>query len=382
MAIHIFCTKCKTSNGSTAKQCSKCGDPFGRDKKYRVSVSVKGNRFTRVVDNLTIARETEATAKADLVRGEFDIKHHKADRASTLNELWATYLPWAKEHKKTWKIDQYNYRAHLEPRFGTKTLGSVTSFDIEKLKVEMKRSTNKQGRPYTAATIKHQLVLLKRLYKLAKIWGKYEGENPMDKVEIPRLDNEKTEFLTEEETQNLLAVLDSWPCENSAAFVRFALYTGMRRGELFKMTWNDVDFERNMTRLREPKGGKTLTVPVSAEAIAVLRNLPVTSTFVFPGKNGGMRTDFKGPWQRIRKAAGLPDDFRFHGLRHNFASALVSSGVDLAVLRELLTHKDTRTSARYSHLRPAVVREVASRSGELITGRKSSNAPSTRAESK
>jgi integrase len=343
-----------------------------------VSVSVKGNRVTRLADNLTIARETESAIKGDLVRDEFDINHHRANRIPTLNDLWEKYLPWAKEHKRTWKIDQYNYQTHLQPRFGSRTLDSVTNFDVEKLKIEMKRSTNKQGRPYTAATIKHQLVLLKRLYTLAKRWGLYLGDNPMDRVEVPRLDNQKTEYLSDEETERLMKALDAWPCADSAAFVRFALYTGMRRGELFKLTWDDVDFERSMIRLREPKGGKSVTIPVSLEAMAVLKDLQVTSTFVFPGKNGEMRTDFKGPWQRIRKAAGLPDDFRFHGLRHNFASALVSSGVDLAVVRELLTHKDTRTSARYSHLRPDAIRDAARKSGNLLSGRKSSNDASTR----
>ena len=84
----------------------------------------------------------------------------------------------------------------------------------------------------------------------------------------------------------------------------------------------------------------------------------------------GQRTDFKGPWQRIRKAAGLPEDFRFHGLRHHFASMLVSSGIDLTIVRELLTHTDLSTTQRYHpHLRPGAVREAVRKSGELLTPR-------------
>jgi len=79
------------------------------------------------------------------------------------------------------------------------------------------------------------------------------------------------------------------------------------------------------------------------------------------------RYDFKGPWQRIRKAAGLPADFRFHVLRHHFASMLVSSGIDLTVVRELLTHKDMSTTHRYAHLQPDAVGEAALKSGELLT---------------
>src|SRR5208337_2444186 len=152
---------------------------------------------------------------------------------------------------------------------------------------------------------------------------------------------------------------------------------GLRRGELFKLTWDDVDFERSMVTLRTPKGGKTTTLPLSVQAIEVLRSLDVTSSFVFPGKKGKkpgeddkQRTDFKGPWLRIRKAAGLPDDFRFHGLRHHFASTLVSSGVDLGIVRELLTHKHVGTTERYAHFRPDAIKDAAAKAGELLSGSK------------
>jgi len=69
----------------------------------------------------------------------------------------------------------------------------------------------------------------------------------------------------------------------------------------------------------------------------------------------------------IRKATGLPDDFRFHGLRRHFASMLVSSGIDLTVVRELLTHKDMTATQRYARLRPDAVREAAQKSGDLLT---------------
>ncbi len=365
MAIQIYCTRCYTSNGLDAKSCSNCKTAFGRDKKYRVCVSIKGKRVTRVVDNLTIARETEAAIKGDMVRGEYEINRN-VKQAPTLSEVWAKYLPWAKEHKKTWDDDFLNYRKHLEPRFGKKRLDAISGLDVERIKLELKKGTSKQGKPYSPATIKHQLVLLNRLYNLARKWGLYDGKNPIDQVDVPRLDNRRTEFLSEEEAVRLLKVLEEWPCRESAAFVKFTLLTGLRRGELFKLTWDDVDFERGMVTLREPKGGKTQTIPVSPDALNVLRELEVTSNFVFPGKDGAQRTDFKGPWLRIRKAAGLPDNFRFHGLRHHFASTLVSAGYDLHLVQRLLTHKDSRTTQRYAHLSPGALKEAAVKSAELL----------------
>lgn len=367
MSIQLFCTGCKTSSALDSKTCPKCRKPFDRTRKYRVQVSVKGQRQTRLADNLTIARELESSIKADMVRQEFDITHHQAKKKPlTLAELWQKYLPWAQENKKSWRDDAYYYGKHLEPRFGKKPLESITGFDLEKLKGELKKSVTDRGRPYAAQTIKHVLVIVRRLYNLARKWGLYDGENPASKVQMPHVDNQVTEFLTDEELSRLMAVLDNWPFDDSAAFIKFCLLTGFRRGELFKMQWEHIDFERGMITLPDPKGKKTIIVPVCQEALDVLTGLSRSSDFVFPGKNGGQRVDFSGPWKKIRKAAELPEGFRFHGLRHNFASQLISNGVDLAVVGKLLSHKQAQTTARYAHLRPDAVQAAAVKAGELL----------------
>jgi len=367
MAIHLYCQKCFTSNSLDSKVCSGCKTPFGRERKYRVQVAVKGRRTSRVVDNLTIAKELEASIKADMLRQEFDVKVHKVqEKALTLDDVWEKYLRWSKQHKKTWRDDDYHYRKHIQPRFGNKALESITPFDLEKMKSELKKGVNAHGKPFAAASIKHHLILVRRLFNLAVKWNLYQGPNPIKSVEMPKVDNQVTEYLTDEELSRLMAVLDNWPFDDSAAFVKFALFTGFRRGELFKMQWDHVDFERGMITLPDPKGKKTVTVPVCQEALDVLNGLSRSSDFVFPGKNGGQRTDFKGPWLRIRKAAELPAGFRFHGVRHHFASTLVSNGVDLAVVGKLLSHKQAQTTMRYAHLQPGALKSAASKAGELL----------------
>jgi integrase len=368
MAIHIHCPSCKSSFGLEAKECSKCGKAFGRDKKYRVTVSVKGKRVTRVVDNLTLAREAEAAIKGDMLRDKLDF-NQKAKQVPTLGQVWKRYLPWAEENKKTWINDQRYYVKHLEPRFANKRLDAISPLDVERMKKELKEGINKRGKPYAPATIKHQIVILRRLYNLARKWGMYDGKSPIESVDMPKIDNHQTEYLTGDQLAALWKTLEAWSCRESAAIVRFALLTGIRRGELFKLTWDDIDFERSLLTLRNPKGGKTTSLSVSEQALEVLKCKERTSPFIFPGKDGKQRTDFKGPWLRIRKAAGLPEIFRFHGLRHHFASALVSSGVDLYVVQQLLTHKDSKTTQRYAHLAPGALREAAQKSGELLTSK-------------
>ena len=280
-----------------------------------------------------------------------------------VEELWRESL---RRRPEACRDDAYYYRKHLDGRFGKKPLESITGFDLERHKGELKKSVTDRGRPYAAQTIKHILAIVRRLFNLARKWGLYDGENPASKVQMPHVDNQVTEFLTDEELSRLLAVLDHWPFDDSAAFVKFCLLTGFRRGELFKMQWEHIDFERRMVTLPDPKGKKTVTIPVSQPALDVLEGLHRSSDFVFPGKDGKQRVDFAGPWQRIRKAAELPDGFRFHGLRHNFASQLISNGVDLAVVGKLLSHKQAQTTARYAHLRPDAVQAAAVKSGELL----------------
>jgi len=359
MAVQNYCAECRSSFELSFKKCPKCGGKFS---KYRVSVSVKGQRVNRLVDNLKLAKEVEASLKTDLLREEFKTTaQKKAEKAITLNEVWETYLPWAKENKKSWRNEEWSFKRHIQPRFGEKRLDSITPLDLEKMKAELNNAA------FAKATIKHQLVLLRRLYNLAVKWNLYQGANPLDKVSMPKLDNQKNEFMTQEESERLFKVLETWPCKDTVDFIKVALFTGLRRGELMKLEWKDVDFNRGLVTLRSPKGGKTTILPLSQTALDVLHGRLNPTPFVFPGRDGLQRVDFRGPWKRIRKAAQLPPDFRFHGLRHHFASTLVSNGVDLAIVKELLTHKDIATTQRYAHLRPDVLKEAALKSAELLS---------------
>lgn len=377
MAIQIYCINklpngkvCKTSNSLEAEECSYCGTVFNRkNRKFRVCVSVKGKRQNRIVDNLTIARETEATLKSDLLREEFDITLHKVKKTVTLSDVWNKYLPWAKEHKKSWQDDELYYNKHISPRFGDKPLENISPLDIEKMKTEMKKSLNRNGKPYAPATIKHQIVIIRRLYNLAEKWGLYSGMNPVSKVQMPKLNNEKTEYLTDDEFKKLLNVIETWPHKHTAALVKFALFTGLRRGEVFKLKWDDLDFRHSLITLKDPKGNVTKSIPLSNEALAIVNDLEVKSEYVFPNVDGDMRakSSIRDCWIAMKKKADIPADFRWHGLRHNYASWLVSNGVDLAVVKELMTHKHIATTQRYAHLMPGALKDAAAKGGKLFS---------------
>lgn len=369
MSIYLYCKECRSTSPTQKQKCSKCGKSFPKDdRKYRISVTVQGKTVTRMVGNLEDAKNAEASIRNDLVKGDFPAKI----QAITLDDVWTNYLPWAKENKSSWKDDEYNYTKHLQPIFGAKVLDEIRPMDIEGFISGLKNSNNAQGKKFKPATIRHQIVLLRRLFNIAIKWDLFQKINPVSRVTIPKIDNQITEFMTPEQTESLLKTLEEWPCRNTAAFVKFAFYTGLRRGELFKLKWSDIDLERGFITLRNPKGGKTITLPVSSEAIETLKNLSMSGEYVFPGKGGKQMEDFKSPWNRIRKAAGLPDGFRFHGLRHNYASHLVSNGVGLEIVKELMTHKDMITTQRYAHLLPGALKEAVDKSGRILKTKSSS----------
>jgi len=211
------------------------------------------------------------------------------------------------------------------------------------------------------------------------------------KIKMPTVNNLKTENLNAEQLGRLLKVLRGERLEDDPPdyepeainpdardIMLMALFTGMRRGEIFRLTWDDVDMERGFLAIRNPKGGKDQSIPLSDAARELLEARPrrekkhgeeaETVEYVFPGRSGGKRTDVKKALQKIRERARLPEGFRpLHGLRHVFASALASSGeVDLFTLQRLLTHKSPTMTMRYAHLSDAALRRAAGVAGRIV----------------
>jgi site-specific recombinase XerD len=210
-----------------------------------------------------------------------------------------------------------------------------------------------QNKCLKPATVRHVLELLRRLANFAVKKNYCRGLS--FKLEMPKVDNQKTEELTQHQLQNLLRVLEEDPDLQVSNLVRMALYTGMRRGELFELCWSDIDFHHKTITVRSAKKGQHPTIPLNEMAEKVLAehaHVEGSSKFVFPGRAGKKRTECKRPLLRIRKNAGLPEDFRLlQGLRHVYATKLVSSGkVDLETLQSLLTQKSPLMTQRYAHL--------------------------------
>jgi len=362
--IYKHCPKCKQSNPLETRSCKKCCETLGA--KYRIVVIQKGIRNSRVVDSLVMARQIEATMKADMLRDEFNIVDHQVQKVITLNDVWAKYLPHIQASKKSWTTDELYYRKYLQTAFGDTELSDIIPLRIEKFKRSFKGKTTIRGRAFEPGTVKNLLVLLKRLFNIAIKWEIFKGVNPVSKVSMPKVDNEIVRFLDDDQVTELQGILDLWPVKAESNIIRFLMYTGCRRGEAFSLKWPDVDLDRGMITLVKPKGGRSVTLPVSDKVLTVLKSIERTdSSLVFPDKNGIRRKGISA-WYSIKKMAGLPAEFRLHDLRHHFASSLVSSGVDIFTVSKLLTHRNITTSQRYAHLSDDAMRAATNKAGELF----------------
>ena len=140
--------------------------------------------------------------------------------------------------------------------------------------------------------------------------------------------------------------------------ILISLNTGLRRGELTALTWEDVNLDARMLTVRAAaaKSGRSRHVPLNNEALAILvqwrRQQPTGR--LFPVRS------FKTAWGALMTAAQI-ENFRWHDMRHDFASKLVMAGVDLNTVRELMGHADLKMTLRYAHLAPAHLAEAVAK---------------------
>jgi integrase len=257
----------------------------------------------------------------------------------TIKRLWEEYLE-TKPQTRSFRIDDQRFKLHIEPKLGDKKFEDLAPLDLDRVRISLLKEKSPQ-------TVKSAMALLKRISNFAKNKRLCKGID--FKIVLPKVTNVKTEFLTEGQLKKLLDAIEKNTNPYAGPIMLIALYTGMRKSEILRLEWNDIDFERGFIHIRGPKGGQDQTIPLNEAARTVLEKLPRTHTLVFPGLHG-QRTGLYHAIGEIKKKAGLPADFRpLHGLRHQYASMLASSGrVDMYVLQKLLTHKSPIVHTTYS----------------------------------
>ena len=279
----------------------------------------------------------------------------------TLNKLWNEYCcQKSEEGIKSLDTDTSRYNIYLSDTFGNQEPREITINDVDKLRINISK-TLKLG------SVKQILTLLKRIINFG--FNK-QLITPLNfKMQMPTVNNIKTEFLTREQLSKSMVVLESESHLPAANVMKMALFTGMRRSELLSLQWNDIDFEQGFIHIRNPKSSIDEKIPLNDAARNVIDSQTKTeSPYVFPGRYGNKIVNIRCSANKLKAKAGLPKDFRpLHGLRHTYASMLASSGqVDMYTLQKLLTHKSPQMTQRYAHLHDDAMKKASNIVGDLI----------------
>lgn len=351
----------------------------GRQQNFRIGPagSLKPKQARDIAESLAAkvlaGIDVHAQKKEDRAKGEIE-------RFQT----WGAFVkhqfgPWVGEHRRQGE----ETLKRLEANFGDlkeETLSDLNSWVIEKWRAgRIKEGVSK-------ATLNRDIGDLKAALTKAVEWGLLES-SPLANLKPFRVDESAAiRYLAANEEKRLRDALKArderikagrssanvWREERGyelfadlygnayadylTPMVLLAKNTGMRRGELFHLRWPEVNLKAAQLTVRgdKAKSGQTRHIPLNVEACAVIeawRKQTKGEGAVFESAHGAALTNIKHSWRGLVKTAKLKD-FRFHDLRHDFASKLVMAGVPLNTVRDLLGHTDLKTTLRYAHLAP------------------------------
>ena len=268
-----------------------------------------------------------------------------AGRACTLRALVTTYVErHAKPKKTSWRKDESILDRLLVPKLGSRVASSLTSADIALLHADIGKET-----PYQANRL---VAVVKKMYNVGKIWGLVPPTlaNPASGIER-FAEQKRRRYVTPTEMPKLVTALDADINDFASHALWLLLLTGLRRSELLRAKWSDVEWKQRALHVGRTKNGEALLAPLSHAAIKRLRLIPrlENNEYIFCGSIVGSPIAYlDSTWRRIRKATGL-HDLRIHDLRRTVGSWLVRDGASLHLVGAVLNHKDQKTTAGYAY---------------------------------
>ena len=322
-----------------------------RGDKFYIQYFYEGRRRRESAGRtLTAAKRLLTKRKNEIDEGRLGIK--KVPKV-TFEEASEQFLEYCRQNLKDPNRPAITM-GHASKLMSGKYLKDITSWDIELYK-KMRRDTKKKnGKRISDTTIRKELLHLNRLFVLAGRWNLLpDGYNPVKNVKKPSEQQGRVPELSPEEETRLLEVCSP----GIRPIVKFAIYTGCRRGEILGLTRDQVDMERGFIYLAETKTGEARVVPLCKTGLEILMGLPHRDGHVFQNERGEPYTCIRASFNRATAKVGL-DGLTFHDLRHVFASRLRRRGASLGDIAELLGHKGLRMTLRYAHLTPGYLKNV------------------------
>jgi integrase len=313
---------------------------YKRGDNWYIDFTFHGQRIREMIGpSRKGAEKVIAKRKTEIAENKF-LDMRKEPDPIKFYDFAKEYMVWAKANKKpsTYSRELSTVR-NLNKEFETKNIQEITTWQIEKYKAKRKEEVK-------PASVNRALALLKHLYSKAIEWGKVK-ENPTKKVKLLKGEVKRVRFLMPEEIQRLLSKCST----RLKPIVTVAVHTGMRKGEIEALERDQVNLEQGIITLKDTKNNERADIPINETVKAVLKGVENKGPYVFSNEKGKLYSTLRLDFEKAYKEAGI-SDFRFHDLRHCFASNLVMEGIDIMTVKELMRHKTLDMTLRYAHLAP------------------------------
>ncbi|WP_407713501.1 tyrosine-type recombinase/integrase [Comamonas testosteroni] len=338
---------------------------------YQAQVRIHGyppqsKTFLRKTDAKQWAMQTETEIRTGMtIRKSTASKHTVREMLERYRDnVLVDLANGGKDHKThiAWWIDELGHYA----------LSEVTTDLVTRSMDKLKKSKTRLGKSPAPATVLRYLMALSHAFNVARKQWNWCESSPVENVQRPKVKNERTRYLTDAEREALLHACKSSPNSDLYLVVLLAISTGMRKGEIMGMRWQDIHTapDQSFTRvhLTKTKNDKARSVLLTSPALELLEErrtrlldglqAKTATGLIFPsGVHEDQPVDLRKPWGSALQAAGI-EEFRFHDLRHTTASYLAMNGASLLSISKVLGHQTTKMTERYSHLATSHIDDV------------------------
>ncbi|MDR1982975.1 MAG: site-specific integrase [Holosporaceae bacterium] len=298
----------------------------------------------------TLAEKREAAKKQEKLEKQ---EHQKS---ALFRDVFRQYIGRVKkdESEKSYTRKLGLFQKWIEPIFQDIELEAIKPTLVESVKDNMVSNGQSER------SIQYALSTITLTFKYAKSIELTECESPAAKIKTPKKDNKRERFLTKKEADLLLDELKK-TSEQLYDISLLSLYCGLRAGEIFKLEWQDANFDSNRLFIKDRKNGGNASLPMHDKVREMLLRRQETDNtgYVFKSTKGTKITEISNAFTRAVERLGFNKNISdprqkavFHTLRHTYASWLVMSDIDLYTVQRLMGHKDITMTQRYAHLAP------------------------------
>lgn len=243
------------------------------------------------------------------------------------------YLPFAREHKRSWKTDERHLKLHVLPHLGACPLNELTETALTHWISTLEVSGLSHSSCYRI------FWLVKYILNCAVRWHVLPNDETFKHAVFPKEKQQCPRTLSPEEALELIRLLEEYPERTSARAIHLLLLTGASKTEILNARWEDLDLEHGVLATSRTFTGRSRLIPLNNEAMKLIRNLPRYKDvpWLFSSANGNRLNSLYYTWNLLRTRLGRPE-LRLADLRHSFAGFLMNIGIRQTELRNIMGH--------------------------------------------